>query len=402
MVVSERLTAKDKIRFLFLITILFCTYPYVFNLILPLPPIMALIAITFMVTIIVFEKSKEHLLDNSIIRNVIFLQFLGTIISLVIIGDSEYLKQIFYIAWLVCFLGLIRLFGVKKFIFIYNRIILIVALFGVLAFFLSFFLGGGIWFEYTNMDGRPGAFIWCTFSNNHAGNFIRYSGIFDEPGAMAYWGMFALVTNKLYVKDKIIEIPLMIALTFTFSLAYYIQIAIYLLYFYAGIFTFKKGLFLAIIALGIIFFLNSVEVDSPLYNATLRRMGIGSSGIDVASENNRVRMMEEAVKIYKEHPLFGIGPTAFYGGTYAADNPYETLAKDGIVGTFFLYLPLLVSFIRGFQNKDVLVAAFILLVGYLQRPFHINFIHYTMLYLFFYIAIELCKKKKKGIAYVQN
>ena len=389
-----RLSAKDKIRFVGLVSILFCTYPYVFNLFLPLPPIFFLILVTFVVTLTVFGNNLHKKFSINAITTVAILQILGATIGLIAVQDPEYVKQIFYILWILCFLGLCRAYGIKKFLFIYNRIILIVALFGVLAFFLSLFLGYHAWFEYTNMDGRPGAFVWCTFCNNHAASFIRYCGIFDEPGAMAYWGMFSLITNKLYVKDRKIEIPLIVALLFTFSLAYYIQIVIYYVAFYLkNLSVKKKVLSLFVVLAALMAFVHYSNEDSQLYRATLYRMGMGSDAINVATENNRARMMDEAVKIFKQNPVFGIGPTLFYGGTYAADNPYETLAKDGIVGTFFIYLPLIMTLCYGVRKKEVFFASVILFLGYLQRPFHINFIHYSMLYIFFYIAYQLAHTK---------
>lgn len=391
----ERISAKDKIRFLWLVSILYCTYPYVFNLFLPLPPIFFLILLTFVATLLVYGNKLSEIFSINAITTVVLLQFLGSTIGLLAVQDSEYVKQMFYILWILCFLGLCRAYGIKKFLLIYNRIILIVALFGVLAFFLSLFLGYHAWFEYINMDGRPGAFVWCTFCNNHAGNFIRYCGIFDEPGAMAYWGMFSLITNKLYVKDRKIEIPLIVSLLFTFSLAYYIQIVIYFVAFYLKNLSIKQKLLsLFVVLVAVVAFVHYSDEDSQLYRATLYRMGMGSDAIDVATENNRARMMDEAVKIFKQNPVFGIGPTQFYGGTYAADNPYETLAKDGIVGTFFIYLPLIITFCYGVKKKEVLMASVVLFIGYLQRPFHINFIHYTMLYMFFYIAYQLAHTKQ--------
>ena len=106
-------------------------------------------------------------------------------------------------------------------------------------------------------------------------------------------------------------------------------------------------------------------------------------------DSSRAILTEMAQKTFLSNPMFGIGPTRFYMGQYMADNPYETLAKDGIIGSFFIYLPMFIAFIRGYLNKNILYAAFILSVGYLQRPFHINIQHYTMLFIFLIITWKL-------------
>ena len=63
------------------------------------------------------------------------------------------------------------------------------------------------------------------------------------------------------------------------------------------------------------------------------------------------------------------------------DNPFEILAKDGIIGLVVTYLPLLVVLLKfSRRNKDVFFAGLILTAGYLQRPFHVNLLHNLMLY----------------------
>jgi hypothetical protein len=123
---------------------------------------------------------------------------------------------------------------------------------------------------------------------------------------------------------------------------------------------------------------------------TFGRLGIGTS-YNLFEDSSRAVLMDMAKKSWNTSPWFGIGTPAFYGGGYMADNPYETLAKDGIIGTFFLYLPIIISLFKGTKNKNILFATIIFGIGYLQRPFHINFLHYTMLYLFFYIVVLINK-----------
>ena len=141
-----------------------------------------------------------------------------------------------------------------------------------------------------------------------------------------------------------------------------------------------------------------VDHDSLIYRLTLGRLGLDSD-YDLLGDNNRTNMMKLAKKMFLSNPIFGVGPTIFYGGDYAADNPYETLAKDGLFGTFFIYLPLIVIGKMVKFKKDIIFGIFILAVGYLQRPFHTNIIHYTMLYLFVYSSYLYFKEEKLCVKY---
>ena len=75
---------------------------------------------------------------------------------------------------------------------------------------------------------------------------------------------------------------------------------------------------------------------------------------------------------------------------YMGDNPYELLAKDGILGMLITYLPLLWCglSLRTYRKRKVLFGIFILMLGYMQRPFHVNMMHYMMLFSFMYMTLK--------------
>lgn len=373
---------------------LFCTYPFVFNLILPLPSITLIMFFSFGVFSFLCMTRKVKLYKP--LLPIILVQILGAILNMSVLGDWEYYKQILYILWGIVIISFINGIGFKQFLYYYNRFILIIACLGVLSFLLSMLLGVRSFLEFTQMDGRDGWLIYLTFTNTNIGDrIIRYAGVFDEPGAMASWGMFSLLLNKVYVKDRKLEVPLIICLLFTLSLAYLIQLTLYLYFFYISRGTLKKKIVIILtVVIGISLFIICVDKDSPIYMLTLGRLGIGTS-TDFFEDNNRAGMMEIAKKMFQSSPLFGVGPTVFYAADYAADNPYETLAKDGIIGTIFLYLPLLKALKYVGKNKEILYMIIILAVGYLQRPFHINILHYTMIYLVLISAIKISKKSKR-------
>lgn len=374
---------SKRVLCLISLVVLFCTYPYVFNLFLPLPSITILMLLTLGFVIFLIGLYKVRV--PPLLLSLIAIQICAVVVSMIFTRDSEYLKQLLYIIWLFFYLVLLKSFvGLKYFLFVYNRIITIISILGAFSFFVIILTHIEPLFEYTNMDGRPGYFYYFTFTNTRYGSVIRYSGILDEPGAMAFWGMFSLLTNKLWVKDRKIELPLVVSLLFTFSLAYYIQLAFYLFFFYFNKLTKKRVSGISLVGFAFLCLVfQSKDTDFDIYKISLARFEYDEYSGRLRG-NNRKELIEKSAAIFKDHPVFGIGPTAFYSMDYMADNPFEVLAKNGIWGAFFLYLPIFYCIILGRHQRDILFASFIVFLGYQQRPFHINILHYTMLYLFLF------------------
>ena len=112
--------------------------------------------------------------------------------------------------------------------------------------------------------------------------------------------------------------------------------------------------------------------------------------------DNRSSLAEKAKAQFIKAPILGIGATKMEEMDYMADNPYEILAKDGIVGMFITYLPLMIILYYKRKEFPYLAIAFILFLGYMQRPFHINIHHYFILYLFLMLTLlhrKSCQKK---------
>ena len=115
--------------------------------------------------------------------------------------------------------------------------------------------------------------------------------------------------------------------------------------------------------------------------------------------DNRSDLMELAKVEFLKAPWLGVGAQNIEKRElYIADNPYETLANDGIIGTFNIYLPLLVIMLYGLRrNKNIFYGALILAMGYLQRPFHVNIIHPMMLYMLFVMTMNNKKYNNRQI-----
>ena len=72
------------------------------------------------------------------------------------------------------------------------------------------------------------------------------------------------------------------------------------------------------------------------------------------SAQTRIRMIEKAYEIFKEHPILGMGLNTFAQsagfGAYAHNNYMELLANLGLSGCLIYYIPLLIYFKRAYVN----------------------------------------------------
>lgn len=285
---------------------------------------------------------------------------------------------LFVIISYIVLLTLIRYRSLSKFLYLNNSLIVLQAVCGVIAFFLILF---GFLTPLLDISENYNH-IYCfglTCTNAMFGSIIRVAGYFDEPGAMATWGIYALVFNKLFFENKKFEIMLMISLCFTLSMAYFIILSLYVLLFYRQ----KIKYMIPIIAVAIMsIFYIAQDSNSQLYALTIQRfMSDGSGHV----ETNRDILMEKAKTYFLKSPIIGNGETFIEQTDYMNDNPYETLAKSGILGTFAIYLPLFLVFLKH-RGRGCFYGAIILAVCYLQRPFHIQLLHYLMLYSFYLMS----------------
>lgn len=391
--------------------LLLLSQPFVIRQLFPLPSgikILFFFCALFGLEMMICNKR----LINTRLLFVFIIQIISWAFFMLFHGDRLYIDRIIFLLFSCEFFILFyKEELLRSFLRVYNNIILLMAIGGVIAFFLVLFGVLQPLFEYINIDGRSGYFFGFTFTNTYFGNIIRYAGLFDEPGAMAYWGMFAIIINKLFFKNSKYEIVLAMCLCFTFSLAFFIQILVYILLFHIDIHNFKNTILVLLLITGISFcFYKTKDTSFDLYEYTFKRLEIDES-TGLLEGDNRTELADNAKDIFINNPIMGIGPkTASEFGTTITDNPFETLAVDGIVGTIITYLPLLLLLFLNFTNKSIIIKIVIILaIGYAQRPFHYNCLHYLMLFsLYKMVLIEkansnmsICKNihKQKIIKY---
>ncbi len=368
--------------------------PSVIPVIFPIPG-PQVIVLLFVGIYFLFLLHKKHISQlPASLSYLIFIQGVFWFLMSVYHADGSYITRIVFLVdtylLLMCLWNIKE--GIYKFVSTYNKVILWMGIGGCVAFLGVMLFNRQPLLEYVNADGRTGYFYGISCTNTKIDRFIRYSGFFDEPGSMAFWGVFALIYNILYIKNVKIERVLLVSLAFTFSLAYYIQLCVYLL-----AFKVKKISTIFIITsvfVGVVVFVNALQDTDYeiIYRLTLGRLEFGNDG--TMTGDNRSGLMENAFEIFFQYPFLGIGATAFSNlDSYSGDNPITPFAIDGIIGGIFLYLPLLFAFPLCLKQKDSLVCWIILVIGYLQRPFSCFFIYFITMYLFFIICAYGLRKK---------
>lgn len=392
-----KIGGQTRVIMFFVLFLLISVIPYVFCRMLPFPPISLISIAFFSLFAFVCLLQRRFSSDVKELFAIVVSQCCVWILFALCHGDSSYITRILYLTTslmaITCLCN--EKFGLSLFLKLYNNFILLMAICGTMTFFLSLLGLVSPIFEYENLDGRTGYCFGLTCTNAVFGHIIRYSGFFDEPGAMAYWGVFALIFNRLFFKNLKYEVTLIVCLLFTLSMAYYIQLAFFMLFFYVDFTKIKKILWLVLsmgVLVGGIYMTKDTELD--LYRHTIGRFEIDPT-TGKLSGDNRSDLMDLAKTEFVKSPWIGVGARSVEDrNLYIADNPYENLAYDGVIGTLTVYLPLLLIMLYGLKrDKNFFLGACILAMGYLQRPFQVNIIHPMMLYMLFVMVVNHNKYK---------
>lgn len=347
-------------------------------------------AISFTVLIVTLVK-KHNVINDKLINIYCFLNILLFAIYSIYFSTSIYLSQIFvYTIFILLWASFKSYFSFYKIVEIYVYVIVTLAVLGTISFFLAFIFHLSPLFEYVSVDNRMGYFVGLTCTNSLTGSLMRYSGLFDEPGAMAAWGMYAILFNHFVIKSVRIELLLMFCICFTFSLAYFILLLLYLLFFVIK--SVKKTLLYTILILSVlsVLYIQKDTDNSLLYTITFKRLEKDETG-DYKGDN-RSELMDRAYENFMSHPFLGIGAKRFSEGEFMGSNPFTPFARDGIVGTFIMYSFIIYLILRGYRHINLLKCIFIIIVLYAQRPLDINLFTLFSNFLLF----DILRKKYLG------
>lgn len=327
-----------------------------------------------LMTISIFMKSERGMFDFKIFSILIFQICYYVFISFYH-NDFSNLNLCVQLVSLFIIVTYINGFiGFEKFVKSYVSIILAMAIGGTFIFFAHLLVGVQPLFEVQYSESGTSYFLWLTTSNVYFDvaniRLIRYSGFFDEPGTFALFSFFAIILNKIYFVNKRIELWLIILTVFTLSIAFYVSMIVYFMFFYLTRSNLRNiVIIVAVLSVASFYIIKNKEDESigKLYEFTFKRFEVDDSGL---AENNRAPLIEHDKKVFYNYPILGSGKTKeeIYGS-----NMYSVFAQYGIFGFLFYYAFLLYfcSQIVLMNRKDFffyLKILLLILLNFYSRP----------------------------------
>lgn len=250
-------------------------------------------------------------------------------------------------------------------------------------------------FQFRELDMRPGYFFGLFTTNTYFDGLIRNAGFYDEPGALAFWGIYALIINKLFIDNKKIELLLIFGLISTLSLAYFIQIAMYAFFFYKE----KRRKLLPYVAVFLFTLILISSFNKRMESAIFGRMEYNEETGTFAGDN-RSKMTKVCWDIFKTSPIIGQGARHLIEisterSVFVGANPNFTLACDGLIGQIIVWSPFFLLFRLRRYDKKYGWAFWILIAGFLQRPYDGTQLLYPLMS--FTIVMQAYLQVKKGL-----
>lgn len=363
---AEKITYRHLLYFLALNVM----WPSVFSFMGWLPDFKIGVILLAAICSVIVLSNVRGTLPNPV-GNIILIQLCTFVLFFAIHSDSSYLTRCFYLLVATMLLMIQAKRPKMEFVDTYVGWLTIQSVMGAIGFILVYLGILHSFSTFREFDGHLGRFygLFTTTVDFASAGVLRVAGFFDEPGAFAFWGMIALLYNKLFINNKKVEIALIVGLISTLSMAYFIQLALYAYFFYRknmGKMLTRTLLFVTILLL--------VASISPKLNDSIFGRFQYDTEKGVLKGDNRSDLAEYCFTIWKTSPFIGVGARNLIGISqkekrFAGANPFSTLAMDGMIGQLVLWLPLVYLFILGKYRKEYRSTAIIIFIGFLQRPY---------------------------------
>lgn len=318
---------------------------------------------------------------------VILIQLCSFVLFFVIHSDTSYLTRCFYLIVATMLLMIQARKSKMEFVDTYVGWLTIQAIMGAIGFILVYLGLLHSFSTFREFDGHLGQYygLFTTTVDIESAGVLRVAGFFDEPGAFAFWGIIALLFNKLFIDNKRIEILLVIGLVSTLSMAYFIQLALYAYFFYRK--NIGRMLTRTLLFLTILLFVASI--NSKLNDSIFGRFQYDTKKGRLKGDN-RSDIAEYCLNIWSTSPFIGVGGRNLISISqkekrFAGANPFVFLATDGVIGQLILWLPLLCLINLRKRNPQFMYAGIIIFVGFFQRPYDPTQLMYPLVLLSMYM-----------------
>jgi len=355
--------------------------------------ILTAICLLFFVSLLSLKGSK--LLIPQKIFFLLFVQIAFYFSMFIYHNDTANLNLIIQlISFLITILYINSFLSFEIFIKSFIYIILITGIGGVIVFFYHLLIGVTPFF-IVSYGGDNSFFLGLTTTNIFidAGSIrmMRFAGFFDEPGTFGLYALFAIILNKIYFKNAIMEFSLIVITIFTFSMAFYFAIIAYIFLFYFN----RKNMigFFVFFSVVIILYLSLMNFDSPIANKinemSFSRLEETSTDF---SNSNRGELVINDFKLFKDNPILGVG---YSNPKVSGSNFFSIFARFGIIGSLFYYLLFIYLFFVIIKIQSFYYFKFflVLLISLLTRPEFSSLLSLLIFYTFIFY-IENLKHKQ--------
>lgn len=384
---AEKITYRHLLYFLALNVM----WPSVFSFMGWLPDFKIGVILLAAICSVIVLSNVRGALPNPV-GNIILIQLCTFVLFFVIHSDSSYLTRCFYLIVATMLLMIQAKRPKMEFVDTYVGWLTIQAIMGAIGFILVYLGILHSFSTFREFDGHLGRFygLFTTAVDFASAGVLRVAGFFDEPGAFAFWGMIALLYNKLFINNKKVEIALIVGLISTLSMAYFIQLALYAYFFYRK--NMSKMLTRALLFVTILLFVASI---SPKLNDSIFGRFQYDTEKGTLKGDNRSRQTAVCFNIWTTSPLIGVGTRNLISigqktKEFVGANPLVFFAADGMIGQLVLWLPLFYLFILGKYRKEYRSSAIIIFVGFLQRPYDPTQLMYPLVMLSMYMEGYRC------------
>ncbi len=297
-----------------------------------------------------------------------------TLFKVLEFGEPFFFKINVYLILTFSILSVVRNNEIVVFTEISSKFLLIFLIGACIAIALNI-IGLSYIYSYVAANGREQFFYYTSFGHLH-GAVLRPSGIYDEPGTLAFMLASILVLRRIFDLNQKHSLVLLFLGFSTFSVAYVVFSFFYLFSMNLNGKNRRTTFLLILVFITGSSFSGFIDL---FQSAVINRVEIGGDAIHVSG--GRQSLMELAqynLSTTRDAYLWGVDPfctinnEACLSKGYMSENPLAPLAEHGlfIAWPYYLFLSLLV--ILSFKGRKYLIY---LAIGsiFLQRPYLLNY-----------------------------
>lgn len=298
-----------------------------------------------------------------------------TVFKVAFFNEFRFFKINLFLITSILLLSVTNYTELKGFIEVSSKITLII-LIGVLIGFIVHQIGLKSIYSYVAQNGRV-QFLYYTSFGHLVGPTLRPSGIYDEPGTLAFMTGGLLVLRQLFSLDQKRSLTILFLTFITFSLSF----LVFSIIFVAAL-NLSKGQRSGILSLLVVFIvlIYITGFDGFLEDNLFSRFTL-SQDARQGIRGGREALFWNAydnLSFNDDSMLWGVNPYCTIDGEeclkngYMGENPLAPIAYHGIFIAWPYYFFLTIAVILSFKGRKYLIYLALMSL-FIQRPYLLNY-----------------------------